>query len=154
MRKLCGLLLAVVVICLSCAYGIHLFRNYARIQADMRSRGGHIIRPAVDDESVSEIGYLFSMRRDKYIREGRFNLVWFIAIPATNTRYSCVYEAGFPDFKVGDGVRVIHKRAGIDAMDYTGYVIGLHEREMGKVAEVEAVDLEQLNDPPDYSPNF
>ena len=59
-------------------------------------------------------------------------------------RLSYARPAGFPDFKMGDGVKIVHKKEGIEAGDYTGYVIGLHEREVGTVAEVWALDLDQL----------
>jgi hypothetical protein len=74
------------------------------------------------------------------------NLVWFIVVPSENTRWSCSYQAGFPDFKVGDGVTIIHKKSAVDTVDYSGYVIGLHEKEKGKVTDVWALDLEDLED--------
>lgn len=115
-----------------------------KIQSELREKSSRVVRPSVDDESVSEIGYVYSMRRETYIREGRLNLVWFIAVPSKNTRWSCSYQAGFPDFKVGDGVRIIHKRSDVNAVDYSGYVIGLHDKERGKVTDVWALDLDEL----------
>jgi len=135
--------IVLVVIGLPCAYGIHLYRNYVQIQSELRDKSSRIVRPKVDDESVSEIGYIYDMRRETYIREGRLNLVWFIVVPSENTRWSCSYEAGFPDLKVGDGVTIIHKRTGVDSADY-GYVVGLHDKEQGKVTEVWVIDLDEL----------
>jgi hypothetical protein len=134
----------VVVIALPCAYGIHLYKNYVKIQRELHEKSSRIVRPEVDDESVSEIGYVYSMRRETYIREGRLNLVWFIAVPSENTRWSCSYQAGFPDFKVGDGVKIIHKRSDVDTVDYSGYVIGLHDKEQGKVTDVWVLDEDEL----------
>ena len=84
------------------------------------------------------------MRRDTWIRRGEWNLVWFIAVPTTNIRYSAAYTEGFQGFKIGDGVRLIHIKADVNANDYTGYIIGLHDNERGQVANVEAIDLDEL----------
>lgn len=144
MPKLLGWLVVILIVCLPCAYGVHLYGNYRKIQAELHRNSQRVVQPSVDDKSVSEIGYIFSTRRDTYIREGRLNLVWFIAVPATGSRYSCSYEYGYPDFKIGDGVRLIHKKEDIDNVDFTGYIIGLHEREQGKTTEVWALDLDDL----------
>ena len=144
MQKFVGWLLVALIVCLPCAYGIHLYGNYRKIQTDLRRHSQQVVQPGVDSESVTEIGYIFEMRRDTYIREGRLNLVWFIAVPATGSRYSCSYESGFPDFKVGDGVRIIHKKDSVDNADFTGYVIGLHEKEQGKTTAVWALVLDEL----------
>jgi hypothetical protein len=144
MRKLSAFLIVTAVIALPCVYGIHLYRNYVKIRRELRENSARTVRPRVDDESVSEIGYIFSMRRETYIREGRLNLVWFIAVPSENTRWSCSYQTGFPDFKVGDGVRIIHKKGDVDTVDYSGYLIGLHGKEQGKATDVWALDLDDL----------
>ncbi|MFZ0392262.1 MAG: hypothetical protein WBX09_09535 [Terracidiphilus sp.] len=144
MRKFFGWLVVILIVGLPVAYCVHLYDNYRKIQADLRRNSQRVVQPSVDDTSVSEIGYIFSIRRDTYIREGRLNLVWFIAVPETGSRYSCSYEAGFPDFKVGDGVRIIHKKDDVDNVDFTGYIIGLHEKEQGKTTEVWALDLDEL----------
>jgi len=143
MDKRAGWLAGAIMLLIG-GYGIHLYLNYAEIQANLRERSAVRLRALVHNESVSEIDYIYSMRREIYIRKGTFNLVWFIAVPTTNKRYSCSYEAGFQDFAEGDGVRVIHKKDGLDPDDYTGYVIGLHERKKGKVTEVNALDLDEL----------
>lgn len=136
----------VLIVCIPYAYAIHLYRNYAGIQTNLRERAALTVHAAVGADSVSEVGYIFSMRRETYIRKGRFNLVWFIAVPATGARYSCSYESGFQNFKVGDGVTVIHTKADIDTGDYEGYIIGLHHEEQGKVAGVWALDLDGLDE--------
>ena len=117
--------------------------------AHLRRNSQRVVEPSVDDKSISGIG-IFSMRRDTHIREGRLNLVWFIAVPATGSRHSCSYQSGFPDLKVGDGVRIIHKKNDADNVDFTGYFIGLHEKEQGKAAAVCAVDLDELEMDLDY----
>jgi hypothetical protein len=115
-----------------------------KVQHELREKSTSFVRPVVDDDSVSEIGYIYSMRRETYIREGRLNLVWFVAVPSENTRWSCAYDAGFPDFTVGDGVSIIHKKDAINADDYTGYLIGLHETERGRATRIWALDEDEL----------
>jgi hypothetical protein len=84
------------------------------------------------------------MRREKNIGEGTLNLVWFVVVPSRNTRWSCSYQAGFSDFKVGDSVRIIHEKLGIDTVDFSGYLIGLHEKISGRATDVWAIGLEDL----------
>jgi len=71
------------------------------------------------------------------------NLVWFIKVPATGTRYSCQYEYGLPDFKKGNDVLIVHPKDLTDGSG-SGYVIGLHEKLTGKVALVNVNDEAEL----------
>jgi hypothetical protein len=99
------------------------------------------------DNEASGFGYIYSMRRENYIREGRLNLVWFVVIPTTNDHYTCSYEAGYSDFKTGDSVRLIHTTSE-DEGDY-GYIIGLYDKESGKAASVWNFNLDsaEFEDP-------
>jgi hypothetical protein len=101
---------ALVIVGLAAAYGFHLYRNYGIILAELNAKSAKTVRPFVDEESVSEIGYVYDVRRETQLKEGRLNLVWFVAIPSQDTRWSCSYEAGFADFKIGDGVTIVHKK--------------------------------------------
>ena len=75
------------------------------------SAPARVIHPRQDDDDVAEIGYIYSMRDEVFLKqENRVNLVWFVKVPATGARYSCGYEYGFPDFRTGDDVRIIHPR--------------------------------------------
>jgi hypothetical protein len=134
-----------LVVLLTITYGIHLARNYAEIKDWLRTREAVQVRPYVNRESISEIGYIYSMRRETYIREGYLNLVWFVAVPSSGKRYSCSYEAGFSQFEVGDGVTIIHRRPDVDdPEEESDFIIGLHYRKKGKSAEVGAVDEDDL----------
>jgi len=133
-----------LVVCVPLFYLGHLYANYEKIQTELTRASAVVVHPTVKDGEVSEIGYIYDMRRDTYIREGHMNLVWFIAVPATKDRYSCSYAEGFPDFKVGDGVKIIHPKSGEDA-DY-GYIIGLHDQERGKTTAVWSIDMGLLED--------
>jgi hypothetical protein len=79
------ILIAVIV---GTGYGIHMLIRYMKIRADSEKRAAIIVRPEEDEESVSEIGYIYSMRDEMFLREeNRINLGWFIKVPATGNRY-------------------------------------------------------------------
>jgi hypothetical protein len=126
--------------------------RYTKIRADSEKRATAVVYPKEDEDSVSEIGYIYSMRDEVFLRdENQVNLVWFIKVPATGNRYSCSYERGFPEFRIGDDVRIIRPKDMESDAGY-GYVVGLHEKISGKAALTWIVDENQLDmdiGPPD-----
>jgi hypothetical protein len=122
------------VVCAALTYAGYVVRNHLKIQRYLDKKSAIVVHPKVGETDVSELGYIYSMRRDNPIHDDELNLVWFVVVPATNVHYSCSYEAGFPDFKTGDSVRLIHTKSD-DEGDY-GYIIGLHDKEQGRVTEV------------------
>ena len=125
-------------------YGGHMLYRYVKIRADSAKRAAAVVRPRQGDDDVAEIGYIYSMRDEVFLRdENQVNLIWFIKVPSTGARYSCSYERGFPDFRKGDDVRIIHPNNVEDEAGY-GYVVGLHEKLTGKAAFVWVIDEEQL----------
>lgn len=149
MQRLRLWLLAIAIVCLPLVYIAHLVGNYLGIRRDLERKSAIVVHPRVGDNEASDIGYIYSMRRENHIREGRLNLVWFVVIPATNVHYSCPYEEGFSDFKTGDSVRLIHTTSEEEG-DY-GYIIGLYDKESGKAASVWNFDLDsaEFDDPRD-----
>src|SRR5258708_24028258 len=143
----------IVALIVGAGYGGELLYRYVKVEQDVARRAAVVIRPKLDDDDVSEIGYVYSMRDEIYLREApEKNLVWFIKVPATGARYSCQYEYGSPDFRKGDDVRIIHPKDVTDGSG-EGYVVGLHEKLMGKVALVNINDEEQLEmDMPEPDP--
>jgi hypothetical protein len=127
-------LVAIAIVCLTLLYVAHLIGNYIGIRKDLERKSAIVVHPRVGDNEASDFGYIYSMRREKLIREGRLNLGWVVVVPATNDHYSCSYEAGYSDFKTGDSVRLIHTTSE-DEGDY-GYIIGLYDKESGKAASV------------------
>jgi hypothetical protein len=113
-----------------------------------------VVRPNEDDDSISEIGYIYSMRDEVFLRdENRVNLVWFVKVPATGARYSCAYEEGFSESRKGDDVSIVRPNDLTSGAGY-GYVLGLQEKLKGKSALVLVIDEEELEmdiDPPDPS---
>lgn len=125
-------------------YGVHLALNYQKVHAQIRDEAAYVIQPKVLEGSVSEIGYIFSMRRETSIEDADFNLVWFIAVPATGERYSCKYGGGFQDFKVGDGVTFIHPKSDQYSVDHSSYIVGIHDKEQSKASLVSVDNLVEL----------
>lgn len=126
-------------------YGGHLLYRYVKVEQDVARRAAEVVRVKMDDDDVAEVGYIYEMRDEIYLRDvPEKNLVWFIKVPTTGVRYSCQYEYGFPDFRKGDDVRIVHPKDLTDGSG-SGYVIGLHEKLMGKVALVNVNDEEQLD---------
>lgn len=143
------IVLAVIV---GAGYGGHILYRYTKIRADSAKRAAVVARPKEDEDSVSEIGYIYQMRDEVFLRdENRVNLVWFIKVPATGARYSCSYEEGFSDFRTGTDVKIIRPKDLASEAGY-GYIVGLHEKLSGKAALVWVIDEEKLEmdiDPPD-----
>jgi hypothetical protein len=84
------------------------------------------------------------MRDEIFLREdNRVNLVWFIKVPDSGRRYSCSYEIGFPEFKIGHDVQIIRPKE-VEAEAGYGYVVGLHGKTKGKTALVWVIDLDTL----------
>ena len=127
-------------VCAALIYAGYKVRNHLKIQRYLDKKSAIVVHPKVGENDASDFGYIYSMRRDTPIHDDELNLVWFVVVPATNVHYTCSYEAGFPDFKTGDSVKLIHTKSD-DEGDY-GYIIGLHDKEQGKVTEVWNFDLD------------
>jgi hypothetical protein len=132
-----------IVVIVPCAYGLHLVGNYLKIQRELAANERRIILPHAADSDTVEDGYIYTMRRDLFIREGRLNLVWFIVVPSANKRYSCSYDAGFSEFKQGDVVHLIHDKDHPDEGNY-GYIVGGDDRTKGKVTQAWVNDEDEM----------
>jgi hypothetical protein len=123
----------VLALVVGAGYGGHMLYRYIKIRADSAKRAAAVVYPKEDEDSVSEIGYIYEMRDEVFLQEdNRVNLVWFIKVPATGGRYSCSYERGFPDFRKGDDVRIIRPKDLASEAGF-GYVVGLHEKLTAKL---------------------
>jgi hypothetical protein len=135
---------AILVLVVAMVYGGHMLYRYLKIRQDSTKRAAEIVQPIVHDDDVTEVGYIYSMRNEIFLRdENRVNLVWFVKVPATGARYSCGYEYGFPDFRTGDDVKIIRPREVVDNSG-PGYVIGLHGKLSGQIASVWVNDEDEL----------
>jgi hypothetical protein len=59
----------VILVFAVAGYGIYMLDRYMKIRADSERRAAVVVYPKVDDESVSEIGYIYSMRDEVFLRE-------------------------------------------------------------------------------------
>jgi hypothetical protein len=135
------IILALIV---GAGYGGHMLYRYLKIRQDSAKRAAEVVQLKLDNDDVSEIGYISSMRNEVFLRDdNRVNLVWFVKVPATGAEYSCSYENGFPDFRKGDDVRIIHPKNAGDEAGF-GYIIGLHYKLTGETALVWVIDEENL----------
>jgi hypothetical protein len=126
----------ILVLIVGTGYGVHMLYRYLKIRRDSAKRAAEVVRLKLDENDVTEIGYISSMRDEVFLRdENRVNLVWFVKVPATGAEYSCSYEYGFPDFRQGDDVTIIHPQNVGDEAGY-GYIVGLHYKLTGKAALV------------------
>jgi hypothetical protein len=146
------IILALIV---GAGYGGHMLYRYIKITSDSAERAEVIVHPKEDEDSVSEVGYIYAVRDEFFLQDdNRVNLVWFIKVPATGERYSCPYEYGFADFREGDDVRLIRPKDLKSESGY-GYIVGLHEKLTGRAALVRVIDVDELEmdvpepDPPD-----
>lgn len=135
----------ILALMVAAGYGAHLLHRYVKIRADSAKRAAHVVQPRQGEDDVAEIGYIYSMRDEVFLRDDNsVNLVWFIKVPATGARYSCSYEHGSPDFRKGDDVKIIRPNNLEDEGGGYGYVVGLREKLTGKTAFVWVIDEEQL----------
>ncbi len=119
--------------------------GYYGIKRYISEKENYIVKIKVYGDSISEIGYIMEVRIINDLWERKRRIIWFVKIPKTNKIYSCDWEGGFADFAKDDAVRLIHYNGTEDNADYTGYIIGMHEKIKGKSAEVNAVDVEDLD---------
>jgi hypothetical protein len=126
------------------SYGLYMLYRYIQVERDLSKRSEAVVEARVDDNSVSEIGYIYAMRDELFLRDDNtINLVWFVKVPATGERYSCVWDGGFSRFKTGDDVQLIRPRDVSEEAGY-GYVTGLHDQLRGKSSSVWVNDEESL----------
>jgi hypothetical protein len=102
------------------------------------------LAPVVDSDSVEEVGYIYEVKVQNRLWERERSIYWFVRVPATNKRYSCSWESGYPGFAREDAVKIIHKKPEIDDGDYSGFIVGLHGSKSGKSAAVWALDIEDI----------
>lgn len=134
----------VLAILAAAGYGLYMLYRYLQVESDLSERSASIVQPKVDDDSVSEIGYIYQMRNELFPKDdNKINLVWFVKIPATGERYSCSWERGFSEFKTGDDVQLIRPKGLITEAGF-GYIVGLHDERRGKASLVWVIDEETL----------
>jgi hypothetical protein len=149
MRRIVGWLVLLFMFGLPIWYVAHLIRNYVKIERELHHNEAYVVHPKVTDTDKAEIGYIYELRNETEIREGRLNLVWFVVVPATNVHYSGIYDSGYTGWKKGDSIQIIHNKDD-DEADY-GFLVGLHEPKQGKATFVWIINSD--NEKEDYDPD-
>ena len=138
-RMLKGVLLA-VFLAVGAAYCFHLYQNYLGIMA--RLRMSEAVRPIAfdDDQTVMQTGTIKYVNRDWHLRDKYLSIMWTVQT-SPRQKWICTYDRGFSRFEQGDTVRLV-KHSNDD--DSAAYLVGVHGAISGTVAEVEAIDEDDL----------
>jgi hypothetical protein len=137
-----GLILIVILI-----PGIYILWGYYKIDCDFKAKEKYIVQPQVDAASVSELGYVRESRIVTCIKNRTKRLYLWVKIPATHKQYLCEWQCGFSGFKKDDAVTMIHKVEERDiSTDYSGYLIGLHDRIKDKASSIWTHGVEDIKD--------
>jgi hypothetical protein len=130
-----GLLLAVALL----PSGLYSLRLYNQIESDFRDSENRIVPPTIDEESVSEIGYIYDLKREIDFRKiesdyGMREITWYVKIPSTAKFYTCHWASGYSRFSKDDGVEVIHKKNEPGVETDTSFLVGLNGEQRGRSA--------------------
>jgi hypothetical protein len=121
--------------------GLYLGWGYYRIERDSYKKENQIVKPKVDSDSISEIGYVLGIGTKTLLWQGVRDVTWYVKIPKTNRTYVCDWIKGFSNFSKDDSVILIHYNGDDLSADYSGYLIKIHGDDKGKSALVNAVDV-------------
>jgi hypothetical protein len=136
-----GLILLLILI-----PGIYILWGYYKIDCAFREKEKYIVRPQVDAESISEVGYVGKSQTVTCIKNRTKRVYWWVRIPATHKQYLCEWQYGFSGFKKDDGVTMIHKIEGADFQTgNSGYLIGLHGNTKEAPSSIATLGVEDIN---------
>jgi len=126
------------------AVGLYFGWSYYRIERWAQKLESNVVTPRTDASTVSEVGYVLGSRttRDYFKREKK--LIWWVKIPTTNETWACDWVQGFAGFNKNDSVILVHKTGRPDEADWNGYIVGLHYPTKEKVAQVWAIDTDDI----------
>jgi uncharacterized protein YpmB len=137
-----GLILSVILITV-----IYIFWGYYQIYSEFTAKEKYVVRPQVDAQSLSEVGYVRESRTVTCIKNRTKRIYWWIKIPATHKQYLCEWQHGFSGFKKDDAITLIHQVEGEDiTTDYTGYLIGLQGKIKDKASAIVTHGVEDMQD--------
>jgi hypothetical protein len=137
-----GLILLLILI-----PGIYIAWGYYQIDRDFRAKQKYVVRPQVDAESISEVGYVRQVNIVTCIKNKTKRVYWWVRIPATHRQYLCEWQYGFSGFKKDDAVTMIHKVAGEDIQTgNTGYLIGLQGKIKDTPSSIATLGVEDIKE--------
>jgi hypothetical protein len=137
-----GLLLLIILI-----PAIYIFWGYYQIDYAFQAKEQYVVRPQVDEGSLSEVGYVRQSTTVTCIKNRTKRVYWWVRVPSTHKQYLCEWQYGFSGFKKDDAVTMIHKAEGTDnPTEYTGYLIGLQGKIKDKPASIFTHGVEDIKD--------
>jgi hypothetical protein len=137
-----GLILLLILI-----PGIYILWEYYKIDCNFRAKEKYIVRPQVDAESISEVGYVVKSQSVTCIKNRSKRVYWWVRIPATRKQYLCEWQYGFSGFRKDDAVTIIHKLEWEDLRTGNlGYLIGLHGNTKDTPSSIATLGVEDIND--------
>jgi hypothetical protein len=148
-RTLAGLIKIILGLILSVIFitAVYIFWGYCKIYSDFTAKEKYVVRPQVDAQSLSEVGYVRESRAVTCIKNKTKRLYFWVKVPATHKQYLCEWQYGFSGFKKDDTVTMIHKVKGEDiSTDYTGYLIGLQGQIKDKASTIVTHGVEDIQD--------
>jgi hypothetical protein len=140
MAKYLGWLLAIIVVVTGVLYGFHLRRNSQMLRGDAARKAADRPVPSVRPGSLSEPGYVLSVKQERQVKKGTQTLDWIVSIPANDRTFDCEYVSGYADFKKGDPISFVHDVNSTDEAE-GGYIVGVRGEEKNQVAKVNTTDL-------------
>ena len=79
------ILISVILVISGLYYGV----GYYRIECYTNKQEESKIKPTIDTDSISEIGYVFDKRIINNYWDGKRDIIWWVKIPKTNKIYAC-----------------------------------------------------------------
>jgi hypothetical protein len=141
-KIIAGLILLLILI-----PGIYILWGYYKIDGDFRAKEKYVVRPQVDTESVSEVGYVEKATIVTCIKNRTKRLYWWVRIPVTHKQYLCEWQYGFSGFKKYDAVNMIHKNENEDIQTgNSGFLIGLYGKIKDTPSSIATLGVEDIND--------
>ena len=126
---------------------MYIFWGYYQIYSDFTAKEKYVVRPQVDAQSLSEVGYVRESRTVTCMKNRTKRVYLWVKVPATHKQYLCEWQYGFSGFKKDDAVTMIHKVEGADiSTDYTGYLIGLQGKIKDKASTIVTHGVEDIQD--------
>lgn len=126
------------------AFAILDFSVWSQIKTKMRRLETQVVAPYTYAENVTETGYIYDVRREMDWTKRRWEVTWWVEIPATGALYSCDWDFGYSGFSKGDSVTFTHSKVS----DQDEYVYGRLEGLQKTRLRYAAVEGPEVDDAP------
>jgi hypothetical protein len=104
--------------------GWSFLRVYNQMNLDFKQKESWVAPPSMDQESISETGYIMDVGRETNFRLREQTIWWKVKIPSTNHVYWCEWASGYSKFSKNDIITLIHKEPGSESDEESGFIVG------------------------------